>query len=324
MRYRRFGRAGWDVSEIGYGMWGMGGWSGSDDEESLRSLQRAVDLGCNFFDTAWGYGKGHSEGLLGLLVRANPDKRLYTASKIPPKNFQWPSRRVYTLDETFPPEHIREYVHSSLNNSGLEGFDLMQFHVWEAAWVGDDRWAKKMHELRAQGLLGAVGVSLNRWEPWNGVRAGRSGLLDAVQVIYNIFDQNPEDELFRACQELDVAVIARVPFDEGTLTGTLTKESTWPEGDWRNTYFVPENLVPSVERADALKPLAEREGLTMPEMALRFILSNPTVSTIIPGMRKTAHVESNVAASDAGPLSADLLEELRTRRWERQPKAWSQ
>jgi len=324
MRYRRFGRAGWDVSEIGYGMWGMGGWSGSDDEESLRSLQRAVDLGCNFFDTAWGYGKGHSEGLLGLLVRANPDKRLYTASKIPPKNFQWPSRREYTLDETFPPEHIEEYVHSSLNNSGLERFDLMQFHVWEDAWVGDDRWAKKMDELRAQGLVGAVGVSINRWEPWNGVRAVRSGLLDAVQVIYNIFDQNPEDELFRACQELDVAVIARVPFDEGTLTGTLTKESTWPEGDWRNTYFVPENLVPSVERADALKPLAEREGLTMPEMALRFILSNPTVSTIIPGMRKTAHVESNVAASDAGPLSADLLEELRTRRWERQPKAWSQ
>jgi aryl-alcohol dehydrogenase-like predicted oxidoreductase len=302
----------------------MGGWSGSDDEESLRSLQRAVDLGCNFFDTAWGYGKGHSEGLLGRLVRANPDKRLYTASKIPPKNFQWPSRREYTLDETFPPEHIEEYVQSSLSNSGLERFDLMQFHVWEDAWVEDERWAKKMDELRAQGLVGAVGVSLNRWEPWNGLRAVRSGHVDAVQVIYNIFDQNPEDELFQACREMDVAVIARVPFDEGTLTGTLTKESTWPEGDWRNTYFVPENLVPSVERADALKPLAGREGLTMPEMALRFILSNPTVSTIIPGMRKTAHVESNIAASDAGPLSADLLEELRSHRWERQPKSWSQ
>ena len=324
MRYRRFGRAGWDVSEVGYGMWGMGGWSGSDDEESLRSLQRAVDLGCNFFDTAWGYGEGHSEALLGRLVRANPDKRLYTASKIPPKNFKWPSRREFTLDETFPPEHIEEYVHSSLKNSGLEKFDLMQFHVWEDAWVEDERWAKKMDELRAQGLVGAVGISINRWEPWNGVRAVRSGLVDAVQVIYNIFDQNPEDELFPACREMDVAVIARVPFDEGTLTGTLTRESTWPEGDWRNTYFVPENLVPSVERADALKPLAEREGLTMPEMALRFILSNPTVSTIIPGMRKTAHVESNIAASDAGPLSADLLEALRAHRWVRQPNTWSQ
>ncbi len=324
MRYRRFGRAGWDVGEVGYGMWGMGGWSGSDDEESLRSLQRAVDLGCNFFDTAWAYGEGHSEGLLGRLVRANPDKRLYTASKIPPKNRKWPSRREYTLDETFPPEHIEEYVHSSLRNSGLERIDLMQFHVWEDAWVGDERWAKKMDELRAQGLVGAVGISINRWEPWNGVRAVRSGLVDAVQVIYNIFDQNPEDELFPACREADVAVIARVPFDEGTLTGTLTKESRWPEGDWRNTYFVPENLVPSVERAEALKPVAERAGMSLPEMALRFILSEPAVSTIIPGMRKTRHVESNIAASDAGPLPADLLEELRAHRWERAPKPWSQ
>lgn len=324
MRYRKFGRTGWQVSELGYGMWGMGGWSGSDDEESMRSLQRAVELGVNFFDTAWGYGEGHSEGLLGQLVRANPDRRLYTASKIPPRNFKWPSRRGFTLDETFPPEHIEEYVHSSLKNSGLEKFDLMQFHVWEDAWVDDERWAKKMDELRSQGLVGAVGISINRWEPWNGVRAVRSGHIDAVQVIYNIFDQNPEDELFPACREMDVAVIARVPFDEGTLTGTLTKESTWPEGDWRNTYFVPENLIPSVERADALKPVAEQAGLSMPEMALRFILSNPTVSTIIPGMRKLKNVESNAAASDAGPLSDELLETLRPHRWERKPKPWSQ
>ena len=324
MRYRRFGRAGWSVSEIGYGMWGMGGWSGSDDEESLRSLQRAVDAGCNFFDTAWAYGEGHSESLLGQLVRANPDKKLYTASKIPPRNRRWPSRRSFTLDDTFPPEHIEEYVHSSLRNSGLESFDLMQFHVWEDAWVEDDRWAKKLDELRSQGLVRAVGISINRWEPWNGVRAVRSGLVDSVQVIYNIFDQNPEDELFPACREMDVAVIARVPFDEGTLTGTLNLESRWPEGDWRNTYFVPENLIPSVERADALKPLAARAGLSMPEMALRFILSNPAVSTIIPGMRKIKNVESNVAASDAGPLPTELLEELRRHRWERAPTQWSQ
>ena len=324
MRYRRFGRTGWEVSEIGYGMWGMGGWSGSDDEESMRSLQRAVELGVNFFDTAWGYGEGHSEGLLGRLVRANPDRRLYTASKVPPKNFKWPSQRGFTLDDTFPPEHVEQYVHSSLKNSGLEKFDLMQFHVWEDSWVVDDRWAKKMDELRSQGLVGAVGISINRWEPWNGVRAVRSGLIDAVQVIYNIFDQNPEDELFPACREMDVAVIARVPFDEGTLTGTLTKESRWPEGDWRNTYFVPENLVPSVERADALKPLAVRAGLSLPEMALRFILSNPTVSTIIPGMRRLRNVESNAAASDAGPLPSELIDELRPHRWERKPKPWSQ
>ncbi len=324
MNYRRFGRAGWMVSEIGYGMWGMGGWTGSDDEESLAALQRAVDLGCNFFDTAWVYGDGRSEALLGKLIRANPDKRLYTASKIPPKNRVWPSRREFTLDDSFPPDHIEEYVHSSLKNAGLESFDLMQFHVWEDAWVGDDRWAKKLDELRGQGLIKAVGISINRWEPWNGVRAVRSGLIDAVQVIYNIFDQNPEDELFPACREMDVAVIARVPFDEGTLTGTLTKESRWPEGDWRNTYFVPENLIPSVERADQLKPVAESSGLTMPEMALRFILTEPAVSTIIPGMRKIRNVEANAAASDAGPLPNELLQTLRAHRWDREPTRWSQ
>jgi aryl-alcohol dehydrogenase-like predicted oxidoreductase len=323
MRYRRFGRAGWQVSEIGYGMWGMGSWSGSNDEESLASLQHAVDLGCNFFDTAWAYGEGRSEGLLGQLVRDNAGKRLYTATKIPPKNLQWPSRREFSLDDSFPPDHIEEYVHKSLENAGLESFDLVQFHVWEDHWVEDVRWAKKMDELRSQGLLRAVGISINRWEPWNGVRTVKSGLVDSVQVIYNIFDQNPEDELFPACRENEVAVIARVPFDEGSLTGTLTKESKWPAGDWRNTYFVPQNLIPSVERADALKPLVPAE-MTMPEMALRFILNNPTVSTIIPGMRKLKHVESNIAASDAGPLPEELHAELREHRWERQPAKWSQ
>jgi len=324
MQYRRFGRTDWMVGEIGYGMWGMGSWSGSSEEESFGSLQHAVSLGCNFFDTAWAYGEGRSERLLGQLVRANPDKRLYTATKIPPKNLKWPSRRQFSLDDCFPPEHIEEYVRRSLENSGLESFDLIQFHVWEDAWVEDVRWARKMDELRHEGLINAVGISVNRWEPWNGMRAVRSGLIDAVQVIYNIFDQNPEDELFPACIEMDVAVIARVPFDEGTLTGTLTRESIWPEGDWRNTYFVASNLIPSVERADALKPLVERADLSMPEAALRFILAHPAVSTIIPGMRKLSHVESNIAVSDAGPLPQELLAKLRAHRWERAPTDWSQ
>jgi aryl-alcohol dehydrogenase-like predicted oxidoreductase len=301
----------------------MGGWSGSDDEESMRALQSAVDLGCNFFDTAWGYGEGHSEALLGQLVRANPERRLYTATKIPPKNFKWPSRREFTLDDCFPPEHIEEYVHRSLTNAGLESFDLVQFHVWEDGWTDDARWSNKIDELKREGLLRAFGISINRWEPWNGVRAVESGHVDAVQVIYNIFDQNPLDQLFPACRARDVAVIARVPFDEGTLTGTLTKESHWPAGDWRNTYFVPENLIPSVERADALKPLVPA-GMTMPEMALRFILNEPSVSTIIPGMRKPAHVASNINASDAGPLPDELHWKLRQHRWDRKPTEWSQ
>ncbi len=323
MKYRRFGRTGWKVSEIGYGMWGMGGWKDSDDSESLASLQLAVDLGCNFFDTAWGYGEGHSEGLLGQIIRANPGKKLYTATKIPPKNLIWPSRRGFTMDDCFPPEHIEEYVHKSLKNAGLESFDLMQFHVWEDDWVEDERWAKKMAELRRQGLIQAVGISINRWEPWNGVKTVRSGQIDAVQVIYNIFDQNPEDELFPACREKDVAVIARVPFDEGTLTGTLTLDSKWPQGDWRNTYFVAENLKSSLEHADKLKPLIP-PGMSLPQMALRFILNEPTVSTIIPGMRRKRNVEANIACSEAGPLPKALHEALRPHRWDRTPTKWSQ
>ncbi len=323
MNYRRFGRSGWNVSEIGYGMWGMAGWTGSQDTESLDSLQRSIDLGCNFFDTAWAYGNGHSEQLLGKILRANPGKTLYTATKIPPKNRRWPSRREFSLDESYPPDYIEEYLNKSLKNIGVETLDLIQFHTWEDGWLDDVRLPRAIEKLRKSGKVRAVGISINRWEPWNGIRAVRDGVVDAVQVIYNIFDQNPEDELFPACREKDVAVIARVPFDEGTLTGTLTLDSKWPKGDWRNTYFVAENLNASVAHAQALKLLL-RHGLTMPEMALRFILNNKDVSTIIPGMRKRRHVEANIAAGDRGPLDAALRAELRKHRWERTPTKWSQ
>ena len=327
MNYRRFGRTGWKVSEIGYGMWGMAGWTGSQDTESLDSLQRSVDLGCNFFDTAWAYGNGHSEQLLGKILRNNasnvPGKKLYTATKMPPKNRRWPSRREFTLDESYPPDYIEEYLHKSLQNIGVETLDLIQFHTWEDGWLDDARLPRAIEKLRNSGKVRAVGISINRWEPRNGIRAVRDGVVDAVQVIYNIFDQNPEDELFPACREKDVAVIARVPFDEGTLTGTLTLDSKWPKGDWRNTYFVAENLKASVAHAEALKPLL-RDGLAMPEMALRFILNNSDVSTIIPGMRKRRHVEANIAAGGRGPLGDALYAELRKHRWERTPTKWSQ
>jgi aryl-alcohol dehydrogenase-like predicted oxidoreductase len=323
MKYRNFGRTNWQVSEIGYGMWGLAGWSGSDDSETFESLQLAVDRGCNFFDTAWGYGAGKSEQILGELLRANSGKKLYTATKVPPKNFKWPSKREYTLDVCFPPDHIQEYVESSLKNAGFDSFDLMQFHTWEDSWLNDDRGIRKMLDLKEQGLFRAIGISINRWEPWNGIKAVKSGLIDSVQVIYNIFDQNPEDELFPACREMNVAVIARVPFDEGTLTGTLTKESKWPEGDWRNSYFVPENLYASVDHAEALRPLIP-EGMTMPEMALRFILGEPTVSTIIAGMRKPSHAELNLKTSDKGPLNTGLMKKLKEHRWDREPSEWSQ
>ena len=323
MRYRTFGRLGWRVSEVGYGMWGLAGWTGREDNETRRSLQLAVDLGCTFFDTALAYGEGHSEMLLGELVQKNPGRGLIIASKIPPKNRVWPSRRGFRLDEVFPADYIRSSTETSLKNLGLPALDLMQFHVWEDEWATDDRWHKALESLRRDNLIKGIGISVNRWEPTNVVRTLRTGLIDAVQVIYNIFDQNPEDELFPLCRELGVAVIARVPFDEGTLTGTLTKESRWPEGDWRNTYFVPANLNPSVERADRLKPLVPF-GSTMPEMALRFVLSNPDVATVIPGMRKEKHVRANFAAGDAGPLPKPLLAKLKDHRWDRTPTDWSQ
>lgn len=323
MKLRKFGRSGWQVSEIGYGMWGMAGWTGSEDAESLASLQRSIDLGCNFFDTAFAYGDGHSEELLGKALRANPGKRLYVATKVPPKNRRWPSQRDFSLDESYPPEYFSEYVDKSLQNLGADSLDLIQYHTWEDKWLDDDRTIRTIEEMRASGKVRAVGISVNRWEPWNGIRAVKSGLIDAVQVIYNIFDQNPEDELFPACRENNVAVIARVPFDEGSLTGTLTWQSTWPKEDWRSTYFVPENLHSSVEHADALKPLIP-SGSNMAEMALRFILNNPDVSTIIPGMRKIKNVEANSAASDKGPLPSALHSELQKHRWDREPTAWSQ
>ena len=322
MKYRTFGRTGWRVSEIGYGMWGMGGWTGSDDARSLESLQRAADLGCNFFDTAYVYGNGRSENLLGELVRSNPDKRLYTATKVPPKNMEYPGLPEFTLEECYPPDHIEEFLQKSLQNAGLESFDLLQLHTWNDDWADDDSWSDMLDSLKSQGLIRAAGISINRWEPWNGVKAVRSGKIDSVQVIYNIFDQNPEDQLFPACEEMNVAVIARVPFDEGTLTGTMTKETTFPEDDWRSRYFATENLIPSVERADALKPLIP-EGSSMPDMALRFILGNSHVSTIIPGMRQLANVENNIAASDRGRLEPALQQELQGHRWVRKPAPWS-
>jgi aryl-alcohol dehydrogenase-like predicted oxidoreductase len=322
MHTRRFGRLGWPVSEIGYGMWGMSSWSGSDDAASMQALDEAVRRGCTFFDTAWGYGRGHSESLLGELVRAHPETRLYTASKIPPRNMQWPSRRGTPLEDVFPPDHIREYAERTLENLDLPAVDLLQFHVWEDEWAHDDRWWHAMRDLRREGLIGAIGISVNRWEPWNGLETLRTGHVDAVQVIYNLFDQAPEDELFPLCEELDIAVIARVPFDEGSLTGRLSADARFPEGDFRRIYFGPENLGPTVERVDALRPLLP-DGMTLPELALRFILDEPRVSTVIPGMRSVAHVRANLAVSDAPPLPSALRTELRRHRWDRSPTAWS-
>lgn len=316
MRHRRFGRLGWPVSEIGYGMWGMGGWTGSDDTQSLAALESAVLGGCNFFDTAFAYGDGHSERLLGETLRRHPGRRLYLASKVPPRNGRWPGRAETPASEVFPYDHIVEMTRNSLANLGSERLDLQQLHVWSDAWVDDDGWKRAAEDLKREGLIEGFGISVNRWEPENVLRALATGLVDSVQVVYNVFDQAPEDVLFPACQRLDVAAIARVPFDEGSLTDTLTPETRWPQGDFRNVYFAPERLRETLVHVERLRALVPA-GSSMPDLVLRFILHHPAVSTAIPGMRKARNVEANLASSDAAPLTPELLSALRAHRWQR-------
>jgi aryl-alcohol dehydrogenase-like predicted oxidoreductase len=326
MHYRTLGRLDWEVSEIGYGMWGIaggpGGFTGADYDTAPACLDLAAELGCNFFDTAWAYGRGISEQMLGSLLRRHPGRRLYVATKIPPKNMEWPPGRGDTLDDVFPSAHIREAAYKSLENLGVSRIDLLQFHVWEDRWAKDERWQDALRELKREGVIGAVGISVNRWEPANCIAALDTGLVDVIQVIYNIFDQAPEDELFPRAQRDGIGVIARVPFDEGTLAGAVSLSSAWPEGDWRNTYFGPENLGPSVSHLDRLvDDVGDR--MPLPELALRFILANPAVSTVIPGMRKLDHVRANLAVSDGRGLDGGLLAGLRRHRWDRVPAWWS-
>jgi aryl-alcohol dehydrogenase-like predicted oxidoreductase len=316
VRHRRFGRLGWSVSEVGYGMWGMGGWTGSEDAESLASLDKAVALGCNFFDTAFAYGDGRSERLLGETIRRHRGQRLYAATKVPPKDRHWPGLATTAPGDVFPYDHVVGMTETSARNLGVERIDLQQLHVWSDAWVEDDGWRRAAEDLKRRGLVEGFSISVNRWEPTNVLEAMRTGLVDAVQVVYNVFDQAPEDELFPACEKAQVAVIARVPFDEGSLTGALGLDSKWPPGDWRNLYFTPDHLRETLSRVEKLRPLVPR-GSTLPDLALRFVLHHPAVCTTIPGMRRARHVEANLAAGDAPPLARELVQALRAHRWER-------
>jgi aryl-alcohol dehydrogenase-like predicted oxidoreductase len=320
MRTRTFGRTGRAVSELGIGMWGMGGgiggWTGADDRQSVAVLQAAVDAGVTVFDSAQVYGAGHSDQLLGALARANPGRDLFLASKIPPKSREWPARPGDRIRDAFPPDHIRSSVEGILRQMRMDSLDLVQFHVWQDEWADDEGWQLAADRLKRDGLVRLVGISVNRREPANVLRTLRTGRIDAVQVVYNIFDQAPEDELFPLCRELGVAVIARVPLDEGSLADMLTLESRWPEADWRNSYFGRANLEATIPRVEGLRPLVP-ESQTMAQLALRFILSSSDVTTVIPGTRSPEHLEANIVAAASGPLPAALLAALREHRWDR-------
>jgi len=318
MNYRGLGKTGLQVSELGYGAWGIGKtmWLGADDDESLRSLHRAFDQGVNFVDTALGYGDGHSEQLVGRAVR-EATGIVYVSSKVPPKNLKWPAPRGVSAGEAFPAEWVVECTEQSLVNLGLETIDVQQFHVWSDEWVGQGDWMDAIEHLRSQGKIRYFGVSVNDHEPANALALVNSGTADTVQVIYNLFDQSPEDELFPAVLARNVGVIVRVPFDEGALTGKINPKTRFPEGDWRNNYFGGNRKEQVWERVQAI---ARDLGVTVdrfPEIALRFCLSQSATSTVIAGMRSLRNVDANVRAAELGPLSAEELEILRRHRWVR-------
>jgi len=318
VNYRKLGRTGLEVSEVGYGAWGIGKsqWMGAEDDESLRALNRAIDLGLTFIDTALGYGEGHSERLVGRTVRTR-DEAVHVATKIPPKNRIWPAPPGLHPDETFPADHVRECTETSLENLGLETIDVQQFHVWQDEWLGEGDWQEAVEDLKREGKIRHFGVSINDHQPANAIKLIESGLVDTVQVIYNVFDQSPEDGLLPACLEHGVGVIVRVPFDEGALTGAITPETKFDEGDFRNDYFRDDRKRQVQERVRAI---VSELGVTedeIAEIALRYILSHPAVSTVIPGMRSVRNVERNMRVADGEGLPEDQVRLLKNHRWVR-------
>lgn len=318
MNYRKLGRTGLEVSEIGYGAWGIGKsqWMGAQDDESLRALDRAIDLGLNFIDTALGYGNGHSERLVGQVVRERTET-VHVATKIPPKNRTWPAPSGLHPDETFPADHVRECTETSLKNLGLEVIDVQQFHVWSDEWVGEGDWLEAVEELKEEGKIRFFGASINDHQPANAIKLIETGVVDTVQVIYNLFDQSPEDELFPACRENDIGVIVRVPFDEGALTGRITPETTFDEGDFRNHYFHGDRKAEVYERVRAIAGELGVSEDALAEVALRYVLSHPAVSTVIPGMRSVRNVERNMRVGDGRGLPDDQVQSLKAHRWVR-------
>jgi aryl-alcohol dehydrogenase-like predicted oxidoreductase len=318
MHYRTLGRTGLEVSEIGYGAWGIGGtgWRGADDDESLRALERAIEHGLNFIDTALGYGDGHSERLIGRVVRARPET-VHVATKIPPKTMTWPAPPGLHPDQAFPADHVRACTEQSLRNLGLDAIDVQQFHVWSDEWVGRGSWLEAVQELKREGKIRYFGVSINDHQPDNALALVESGMVDAVQVIYNVFEQSPEDALLPACAEHSVGVIVRVPFDEGGLTGRITPETTFPEDDFRNEYFRGDRKREVHERVRAIVSELGAGEDDIAEIALRYVLSHPAVSTVIPGMRSVRNVERNCAAGDGRGLPDEQVQALKTHRWVR-------
>ncbi|MBI5544309.1 MAG: aldo/keto reductase [Deltaproteobacteria bacterium] len=320
MRYRPLGRTGIEVSEIGFGAWAIGGgmWGPQDDRTSVVALRRALELGCTFIDTALIYGDGHSEKLVAQALReAHPTRPVAIATKVPPKNRRWPAPRGLPLEEAYDPAYIEGCLDLSLRNLAAERIDLLQLHVWDEGWAARDDWYEAMVRLKERGKIRAIGISLNALQANSGVAVVELGRVDAVQVVYNIFEQAPQDQLLPACGRMGVGVIARVPFDESSLTGKLTAHTRFAADDFRRHYFRSDRLQQTVERVEKLRGLVPRGASTLARLALRFCLSRTEISSVIPGIRSARQAEENCAASDEGPLDEGTLAELTLHRWDR-------
>lgn len=329
MNYRTLGKTGLKISEVGYGTWQLANdpdmWVGADPKESLRCLNKYVELGGNFIDTAWIYGysdkepdRHPSEELVGKYLKetGNRDK-IVIATKVAPKNLNWPALPEDILTDCFPSDHIKRQVDDSLRSLGVDVIDLVQFHVWNDSWVSEDSWKETIKEIMSSGKVRNWGISTNDYQPTNCLKAIDTGLISTVQFIFNIFHQEPIQKLLPYAKENNIGLIARVPLDEGGLSGKLTTETKFAVGDFRQNYFGGERLKELVGRVDKLKKLLNDDVESIPEMALRYILSFEEVSTAIPGMRRIEHVLSNTAVSDRDKLSSELMEELKNHVWER-------
>lgn len=317
MRYRKLGRTNFEVSEIGYGAWGIGGiqWLGGSDDESLAALGRAIDLGVNLIDTALAYGDGHSEKIVGQVVRG-AGRGIYVATKVPPKNQMWPARPGIGIEQVFPYDYIMRCAEESLRNLKMDSVDLLQLHVWNPEWIGREEWRRAFEELKRSGKARAVGVSLHDHDPDSGLEVVQTGMIDTVQVIYNIFDQTPENKLLPLCQRENIGVVARSPLDEGGLSGHLDESTTFAPGEFRESYFQGDRKKQVAEHVDALRKDLGPDA-NVAETALRFCISQPAISTVIPGMRTKRHAESNTAVPEKGPLAAETLAMLRRHTWKR-------
>lgn len=318
MQYRKLGTTEAEVSEIGYGAWGIGGkqWQGGNDNDAIRALKRSFELGVNLVDTALAYGDGHSEQLVGRVVR-DSFRKIYVATKIPPKNGIWPASPSTPMEEVFPRDYIVQCTEQSLRNLGVDQIYLQQFHVWTDAWTQTEEWRRVVEDLRQSGKVRHFGISVSEHDPDSALEAVKTGLFNSVQVIYNIFDQTAEKNLFPLCQKMQVGVLARVPLDEGGLTGTITEDTKFEPGEFREEYFHGDRKRQVVEHVNALKEDLKDVPGTLPQIAVRFCLSNKAVTSVIPGMRRIETVESNARAASAGPLDAKTLAILKHHAWNR-------